>query len=182
MNIDRKTILATVVMASLIIGMGAVIFGQNGQILHLTEGIDAGDGTNYEGYMTFTVIKEDGSSVVAWEGSNAITSLGLDAICEQIAGTQTADFDYIAIGTGTGGTTTLNAEAFRAQGTFAAGATGVYTITYTWTAGTFTAETITEAGCLNLAAVGVLLNYQTFTGIALTSTDSLEVEFEFTIS
>ena len=127
-------------------------------------------------------IKEDGSRIIAWEGHNAMTSLGLDYICSQVSGTQAADMDYIAIGEGTGGTTALNDESFRAQGSYTKGATGIYTMDYTWTAGTFSGEVITESGCLNAAAAGILFNYQTFSGITLTSTDSLAVEFEFTFS
>lgn len=185
MNMDTKTKIATVFMVALLVGtIGYTMYdiGYTQATIHLSESFDTDDSKDFDGYMTFTVTKEDGSSVIAWEGHNSITTAGLNAIREQIAGTQTADFDYIAIGSGTGGTTTLNAEEFRAQGTYATGTTGVYTITYTWNAGTFTAETITEAGCFNAAADGIMLNYQTFSGIALTATDSLEVEFEFTIS
>ena len=182
---NRKTILVSAFMVVLLVGtFGATMYNlgsSNTKPLYLQEGLESGDG-DFEGYMTFTVVKEDGSRIIAWEGHNAITTAGLNAIREQISGTQTADFDYIAIGTGTGGTTALNAEIFRQQGTYAAGATGVFTITEVFTAGTFSGQVVTEAGCLNAASTGILLNYQTFTGITLTVTDSLEVEFEFTIS
>ena len=179
----KETAIGLVLVALLITTVGFTL-AQNTEILILREQIGAGDGERGDigAWMTFTVIKEDGSRIIAWEGHNAMTALGLDYICSQVSGTQAADQDYIAIGEGTGGTTTLNNEAFRAQGTYTKGATGIYTIDYTWTAGTFTAETITEAGCLNAAAAGILFNYQTFSGIALTSTDSLAVEFEFTFS
>ena len=181
---DKKFIAVTAIMALLLVGTFAIMQGQNHYILKLTEQIGAGDGERGDvgAWMTFTVIKEDGSRVIAWEGHNTMTALGLDYICSQVSGTQAADQDYIAIGEGTGGTTTLNDESFRAQGTYTKGTTGVFTIDYTWTAGTFSGEVITEAGTLNAASTGVLFNYQTFAGITLTNTDSLAVEFEFTFS
>jgi len=181
---DKKFITVTAVMALLLVGTFAVLLGQNNKILALQEQIGAGDGEcgDIGAWITFTVIKEDGTRIEALKIHNAMTALGLDYICEQVSGTQGADMLYIAIGEGTGGTTALNNEAFRALGTYTKGATGVFTVDYTWTAGTFTAETITESGVLNAASVGVLFNYQTFTGIPLTSTDSLAVEFEFTFS
>ena len=179
----RETIVGLLLVALLVTTVGFTL-AQQGEIQNLREQIGAGDGERGDtgAWMTFTVIKEDGTRIIAWEGHNAMTALGLDYICSQVSGTQAADQDYIAIGTGTGGTTTLNNEAFRAQGTYTKGATGVFTIDYTWTAGTFSGEVITEAGTLNAAAAGILFNYQTFSGITLTSTDSLAVEFEFTFS
>lgn len=179
----KETVIGLVLVGLLITTLGFTMIQQT-KILSLTEQIGAGDGERGDigAWITFTVIKEDGSRIIAWEGHNAMTSLGLDYICEQLAGTPSTVMDWIAIGEGTGGTTELNNEFDRQQGSFTAGATGVYTVDYTWNAGAFTAETITEAGCLNQASTGVLLNYQTFGGIVLTATDSLAVEFEFTFS
>lgn len=179
----KETVIGLALVALLVVTVGLTLT-QHAQILKLQEQIGAGDGEHQivGAWITFTVIKEDGTRIIAWEGHNAMTSLGLDYICSQVSGIQAADMDYIAIGEGTGGTTALNNEFDRQQGSYTKGATGVFTIDYTWTAGSFSAETITEAGVLNAAASGTLFNYQTFTGIALTSTDSLAVEFEFTFS
>ena len=179
----KETVFGLVLVALLVTTIGFTLV-QQAEILSLKEQIGAGDGERGDigAWITFTVIKEDGSRIIAWEGHNAMTALGLDYICEQLAGTPAAVMNYIAIGEGTGGTTSLNNEFDRQIGSFTAGTTGVYTMDYTWSAGAFTAETITEAGCLNAGAAGVLLNYQTFSGIALTATDSLAVEFEFTFS
>ena len=188
MNISKKELLAAVVICSLLIATVGFTLAQRAEILNLREQVGSGvamsggEKGDLGAWITFTIIKADGERILAWEGHNAMTALGLDYICEQVSGTQAADMLYIAIGTGTGGTTTLNAEVFRALGTYTKGATGIFTVDYTWTAGTFTAETITESGVLNAASTGVLFNYQTFTGIPLTSTDSLAVEFEFTFS
>ena len=183
MEKKRETAVGLLLTILLITTVGFTL-AQQGEILALQEQIGAGDGERGDigAWITFTVIKEDGSRIIAWEGHNAMTALGLDYIGVQCAGTALAAMDYIAIGEGTGGTTSLNNEFDRQQGSFTAGATGVYTMDYTWNAGAFSAETITEAGCLNAGAAGVLFNYQTFSGIALTATDSLAVEFEFTFS
>ena len=188
MNISRKELLATLVICSLLIGTVGLTLVQQAEILSLREQVGSGvamsggEKGDLGAWMTFTVIKIDGERIIAWEGHNTMTALGLDYICSQVSGTQGADMLYIAIGEGTGGTTTLTTESFRELGTYTKGTTGVFTADYTFTAGTFTAETITEAGVLNAASTGVLFNYQTFTGIPLTSTDSLAVEFEFTFS
>ena len=180
----KETVIGLALVVLLVTTVGFTL-AQQTEILSLKEQIGAGDGERGDigAWMTFTVTDTlTGQSYIAWEGHNAMTALGLDYICEQVSGTQAADMDYIAIGEGTGGTTTLNNEFAREQGSFTAGSTGVFTIDYTWTAGSFSAETITEAGVLNAASTGVLFNYQTFTGIPLTSTDSLAVEFEYTFS
>ena len=180
---NKETVIGLALVALLLTTVGFT-FAQQGKIQALQEQIGAGDGEKSDlgAWITFTVIKEDGSRFEALRIHNTMTALGLDYICEQVSGTQAADMLYIAIGEGTGGTTTLNNEAFRALGTYTKGATGVFTVDYTWVASTFTAESITEAGVLNAASTGVLFNYQTFTAIPLTATDSLAVEFEFTFS
>ena len=181
---QRKEKVIGLALVVMLITTSGLTFVQQAEILNLTEQIGAGDGEKPDigAMITFTVIKEDGTRIEALKIHNAMTSLGLDYICSQVSGTQGADMLYIAIGEGVGGTTALTTESFRALGTYTKGTTGVFTVDYTWTAGTFTAEDITEAGVLNAASTGVLFNYQTFTAIPLTATDSLAVEFEFTFS
>lgn len=140
-------------------------------------------------YMSFLVIHEDGSSVLAWSGHNTMTTVGLNACRWYISGVPAANanFTWIAIGTGSGGgvgSTALATEAFRASATFenTTTAAGNWTLTYTWTAGTFSGEAITEAGVLNAATGGILLNYQDFAAITLSASDSLQVTFEFEIA
>jgi len=136
--------------------------------------------------MTVWVMRGDSQQwQLAWSEHNVITNVGKDAIRDQIGGTATGAFHHLAIGTGSGGgvgSTTLVTEFARAEGTYAEPVSYNFTITYTWIAGSFSGQTITEAGCLNLASGGILLNYQDFTGITLTAADSLQVEFEFMIS
>jgi hypothetical protein len=138
------------------------------------------------GHLKVLVMRGGESTfTLAWSEHNVITNAGRNQIRDQIGGTAGNAFDYIAIGSGSGGdasSTTLVTEEFRAQGTYAEPTDYNWTITYTWTAGTFSGETITEAGCLNAAAAGILLNYQDFTGITLSASDSLQVQFEFMVT
>lgn len=128
---------------------------------------------------------------LAYAHHNVICTVGRNATCDYlfnqtfVAGAGTA-FYYIAIGTGTGGgasSTTLVTEFTRATATYAgvAGVTYNCTLTKTWSAGTFSGQTISEAGVLNAASGGILFNYQSFTGITLASGDSLQVTFQFKI-
>jgi hypothetical protein len=115
---------------------------------------------------------------------NVITNAGRTALRGHIGDTTVAVWDYIAIGTGTGGgvgSTTLVTEVFRAQGTYATVGSYNFTITYEWAAGTFSGETITECGVLNAAAAGTLLNYDDSFSRTLQSTDSLEVVVNFQV-
>ena len=93
-------------------------------------------------------------------------------------------WDYIAIGTGSGGgvgSSTLVAETHRAQGTYATVGSYNFTITYEWGAGNFSGQTITECGVLNSNSGGTLLNYDDSFSRTLESTDSLEVVVNFQV-
>jgi hypothetical protein len=115
---------------------------------------------------------------------NVITNAARGVLRGHIGDTPVAVWDYIAIGTGTGGgvgSTTLEAEAFRAQGTYATVGSYNFTITYEWPATTFDGETITECGVLNSNSGGTLLNYDDSFSRTLQSTDSLEVVVNFQV-
>ena len=147
------------------------------------------DRVPFGSYMTFTVVKEDGSRVLAWAGHNVLTTVGLNACRWMISGVPGTNLNFtgIAIGTGSGGgvgSTALLAEIFRASATFdnITPVAGNWTLTKTWPAGTFSGQLVTEAGVFNWATGGILLNYQDFSAITLTAADSLEVEFEFMIA
>lgn len=125
---------------------------------------------------------------------NLVCNIGLNDTAHHIGdqtwvnnNATTNAFRWIAIGSGSGQTAADNAlatEEFRASGTFAVvtSVNGNWTITYTWTAGTFSGEVITEAGVFNDGTTGNMLNYQDFTGITLQSGDSLQVQFMFQVS
>jgi hypothetical protein len=128
---------------------------------------------------------------------NTMCNIGLNETRNMIAdqtyvnnNASTNAFRYINIGTGSGGgaSSTNLTTLFDCQvGTFAevSGVVGNWTLTYTWTAGAFSGETITEAGVSDIAlsdGSAIILNYQDFTGITLQSTDSLQVQFMFQVS
>ena len=94
-----------------------------------------------------------------------------------------ATWRYLAIGNGTGGTassTTLVDEQDREISTYSepAGyqARHVYTFSF---AGDLT---ISETGIFNDATTGVMCNYINFTGIPVTSADTLEVRITYTLN
>ena len=186
-----------VIIALLLVGVGT-IFGQHNYILHLQEQLDLespGEDYYLNGQISVFVMREGETSFdLAWSEPNTITNVGKNATRHHIGddtwvnnNASTYAFKWLAIGTGSGGgaaSTALQSEAFREIATFAVVQTqiGNFTLTYTFTAGTFSGEVITEAGLLNAAASGTLLNYQDFTGITLQSGDSLQVQFEFSIT
>lgn len=184
---NKKVIGATIIMFCLIVGTIAFSFDY-GHKVGINEGLDLNrhdtSGLTYVGQIT--VIKTSGNGdVLKTSFHNFITNAGLLAICDYIGGTSGNPFDYIAIGTGEGQTTsstTLATEAFRAQGTFAEPVAYNWTITYTFPASTFDGENITEFGCFNAGTGGTMLNYQSDGGRVLTATDSLQVIIEFMVS
>ncbi|MHC4544160.1 MAG: hypothetical protein ACYTDW_06120 [Planctomycetota bacterium] len=116
---------------------------------------------------------------------NVITNAARTALRGHIGDTAVAVWDYLAIGTGSGGgvgSTTLVTETHRDQGTYATVGSYNFTIDYTWGAGNFSGQTITECGVLNAAAAGTLLNYDdSFSRGPLQSTDSLQVTVNFQV-
>lgn len=189
MNIQKQKILATVAMVALLVGFGLFAFNagrDHEKYIYLTEGVGMDKEPVIYGHLTIIVIDENGIAYLAWSEHNVITNVGRNATREYLGVTGGAAFDYIAIGTGTGGgaaSDALQTEVFREQGTYSDTATAYnWTITYTWAAATFSGEVITEAGCFNASSSGVLFNYQDFSGITLTASDSLQVQFEFMVT
>jgi len=116
--------------------------------------------------------------------TNTIVNAGLAALSGllllDIGGTA---FDYLAIGTGssavTAADTTLGTESYRVAGTGTqqtssvandtARLTGSFSITGT--------HAITEAGILNAASTGTLLNRTVFSAVNVNSGDTLEIQW-----
>ena len=121
------------------------------------------------------------------EVNNLIVNAGFDFICAVIGnGTQPNEMGWSAIGTGVGaavaGDTTLGTETGRAANTYAhTGGTKVFTLTHNFGAGVGTGA-ITEAGLLNAASAGTLLDRVVFAVANKLAADSLQTEFEFTLS
>jgi hypothetical protein len=116
---------------------------------------------------------------------NVITNAVRAALRGHIADSALAVWKYLAIGTGSGGgtaSTTLETEFSRYQGTYATVGSYNFTISFTWTPGNFSGETITECGVFNDATVGVMLNYDdSFSRGPLLASDTLQVIVNFQI-
>ncbi len=125
--------------------------------------------------------------------ANLTTTTGKAGVASRINGSGgEAAFTYLAIGIGTNaaaiGDTALQSEITTNGGARAA-ATASRTTTdttndtarlvYTWTfSGSFA---VTEAGALNAASVGTLLNRQVFTAVNVVSGDSLQVTVDIDV-
>lgn len=140
-----------------------------------------------KGSMTAVLVKEDGS-VQTFHKDNIIVNAGFDFIAAAIgnAGARPACMGYIAVGTGSvaaaAGDTALGTELARAAATYAhANGTKVFTFQTTFAAGTATGA-ITEAGVLNAASAGTLLDRVVFSVINKGAADTLTVTFTFTMS
>lgn len=125
--------------------------------------------------------------------SNLVTSAGKAGVASRINGAGSeAAFTYIAIGIGTtgaaAGNTTLESEITTNGGQRTNGTASRTTVdvtndnarvvaTFNFT-GSFA---VTEAGLLNAASSGVLLNRQTFTAVNVVSGDSLQMTIDIDV-
>jgi hypothetical protein len=120
---------------------------------------------------------------------NTVTAAGKAVVAALMVGDVGGTaFDAIAIGTGTGGTTALNAEATtnggarrsgaNVVGTVPSGSTGQWVTTFTFTG----ALAITEEGILNNSSGGTLLAYQSFAAINVANTDTLTITHQVALS
>lgn len=118
--------------------------------------------------------------------TNAVTALGDAHVAECLTDNSATYMGWMAVGTGTGGTTALNVESDRnaltstTQGSGAADNDVVYV--GDWAAGDATAA-LTEAGILNNATVGnggVLFVYATFSVINKGAADTLKITWTVT--
>jgi hypothetical protein len=118
----------------------------------------------------------------------ALTNTGLEYIRDVLTnGTTIAinPFRWIAIGTGHDSTPSdanaLVVEYDRLEGTFQQTAFNEFKVRIEYPAGSFDGETIQEIGLFNAYSGGVLLFYQSFTGITLYSGDSLAIDVTVTL-
>jgi len=137
--------------------------------------------------MEATLIKEDGSVEVKRK-DNLITTVGFDFLADAIGepASRPDVMSHIAVGTGTTaaaiGDTTLETELDRQAATYAhTTSTKIFTFSTTYAAGDATGA-ITEAGVLNDATTGTLLDRVVFSAINKGAADTLTVTFTFTLS
>ena len=132
-------------------------------------------------------LKHADGTVEHFEKDNLIVNGGFDFICNAIGATsQPTEMNYIAVGTGTTAAATtqtaLVTELTRAAATYAHTAgTKVFTLTATFAAGVATGA-ITEAGVLNAASAGTMLDRVVFAVINKGADDTLTATFQFTLS
>ena len=140
---------------------------------------------NVSGRVTVYVIRNDVKDF--WFASdNVITNVGRNLARDQIGGTPIAVFDYVEVGTGSGGgassTALVTPFSTRQQGTYTDVTDYEWEITTTFAAGFFDGEDITEFGCFNAASGPSLFSYVSDAGRVLTAADSLQVIWEYTIT
>ena len=190
-NTNRKKLVVSALMLAILVGaVGYAAIGQAYQI-GLNEGLGVNrdsDVPTIHGHLTVWVRRGDSQVwILAFSAHNLITNYGRNATREYLGEANGAAFDYIEVGTGTGGGAGDNAlqtpYSTRQQGTYSDTATAYnWTITTTFAAGFFGGETITEAGCFNASTSGTMFNYQDFSGITLSASDSLQVQFEYMVT
>ncbi len=113
---------------------------------------------------------------------NTVTTAGKAGIADQIlASPSLGKPTHMAVGTGTGGTTTLNAETDRNALTSKTRSSAVVTMVGDWAAGDATAA-LTEAGVLTASSSGDLWLYTTFSVINKGASDTLSISWALTIS
>jgi len=194
MNVNRKKLAVSI---ALIIGLaGLVVASFNaGQLYEIRSneafGVNRtdGDGPTLHGQLTVLVLWGDSEE---WEflysAENLITNAGRLALCNHIGDTATTIFDWIQVGTGSGGgvgsTALVTPFGVRQQGTYADPTDYNWTITTTFAAGFFDGEIITEYGCFNAVTGETMLSYEDASGDpkTLSAADSLQVIFEYMIT
>ena len=113
---------------------------------------------------------------------NTVTTAGKNGIADQILASPSLNKPtHMAIGTGTGGTTSLNTEIDRNALTSKNRSGAVVTMQGDWAAGDGTGA-ITEAGVLDAGSSGNLWLYTSFTVINKAAGDSLSIVWTLTIS
>lgn len=113
---------------------------------------------------------------------NTVTTAGKNGIADQILASPSLNKPtYMAIGTGTGGTTTLNTELDRNILTSKTRSSAVVTMQGDWAAGDGTGA-ITEAGIFDASSSGNMWTYQSFSVINKGASDTLSIVWTLTIS
>lgn len=187
----KKVVVTALVMALIVIAVAYAAMGhayQKGFDDALGVNRTDGDGPTLHGQLTVLVLRGDSEE---WEflysAENLITNAGRLALCNHIGDTADNIFDWIQVGTGTGGgvgsTALVTPFSVRQQGAYADPVDYNWTITTTFAAGFFDGETITEYGVFNAVTGGIMLSYEEDSpGDTLSAADSLQVIFEYMIT
>ena len=172
------------VLVGLIIGLSGFAVYQATEIRNLTAELnEVIPLTNVRDWGAVISMKTYRADVLLSEEShhNVITDALRSALRGHIADSTLALWKYLAIGTSTGGgagSTILVSEYSRYLGEYATVGSYNFTLSFTWTAGNFSGQTITEFGLFNdpSADTGVMFNYDDdFSRGPLTAEDALQV-------
>lgn len=124
----------------------------------------------------------DGSIKQTQRIFNTVTTAGKNGIADQILASPTLGKPtHMAVGTGTGGTTSLNSETDRNALTSKNRSGAVVTMVGDWAAGDATAA-LTEAGVFDAGSTGNMWLYTTFSTVNKGASDTLQITWTLTIS
>lgn len=183
----KQKALVGLLLACLLVGTFGIIANQQARIeqLELEAVIPTINDTRDWGATIHMRTYRDGFLLSEEVYHNVITNAARSALRGHIADSTIDVWNYMAIGTSTGGdaaSTTLVSEYSRYQGAYATVGSYNFTLIFTWTAGNFSGQTITEFGVFNDATTGTMLNYDdSFSRGPLQATDSLQVTANFQI-
>ena len=134
------------------------------------------------GKLRIRVWNEKGELIEDYTKKNAVTALGDAHVADQLASApDNAAMSYMAVGSGTGGTTALNTEIDNnACDSYTQGAGGADNDVIYVASFTSIANTVTEAGIFNAASLGVMFVYNDGLSQLLTSGDTLQITWTVT--
>jgi len=113
---------------------------------------------------------------------NTVTTAGLAGIADQLLASPSLNKPtHMAVGTGTGGTTSLTTELDRNALTSKTRATATVTMVGDWAAGDGTGA-LTEAGVFDAASAGNMWLYTTFSVVNKGASDTFSIDWDLTIS
>ncbi len=125
---------------------------------------------------------EDGNLKDTRDGFNTVTTAGKAGIADQVLASPTLGKPtYMAVGTGTGGTTALTTELTRVAFTSKTRSTNVVTVQGDYAAGVATGA-ITEAGTFDAASAGNMWMYTSFSVVNKGASDTLQIVWTLTIN
>lgn len=126
--------------------------------------------------------RPDGTLKDAWDYFNSVTTAGKNGIADQIlASPSLGKPTHMAVGTGTGGTTSLNTELDRNAFTSKTRASAVVTMVGDWAAGDGTGA-LTEAGIFDASSSGNMWTYTSFSVVNKGAADALTVTWTISIT
>jgi hypothetical protein len=132
-------------------------------------------------HMKAVLRKADGTKEIT-EVYNTVTTAGKNMIADRLLASPTLGVPtHMAIGTGTGGTTSLTTELDRNAFTTKTRSNAVVTMVGDWAAGDGTGA-LTEAGVFDAASTGNMHLYTSFSVINKGAADALTITWTLTIS